>query len=129
MRLSLLRLVQIEQGRAAEIADCPRSPSEATTAGWEFPLASFINLHTDARLIECRLATAVSDIPERRSLTTCSRLISSRARPIWRPSSRALLMPDLTRSTTSDSLKLRYRRDDGHEQTSHRIPGRHAFSP
>src|ERR1700677_1534256 len=102
MRLSLLRLVQIEQGRAAEIADCPRSPSEATTAGWEFPLASFINLHTDARLIECRLATAVSDIPERRSLTTCSRLISSRARPIWRPSSRALLMPDLTRSTTSD---------------------------
>src|ERR1700677_382158 len=26
------------------------------------------------------------------------------------------------------SLKLRYRRDDGHEQTSHRIPGRHAFS-
>jgi hypothetical protein len=35
-------------------------------------------------------------------MTTCSRLISSRARPICRPSSRARLIPLLTRSTTSD---------------------------
>src|ERR1039458_6684182 len=38
----------------------------------------------------------------RRSMTTCCRSTSSRDRPICLPSSLALLIPDLTRSTTSD---------------------------
>jgi hypothetical protein len=46
-----------------------------------------------------RLATCVSDIPERRSSTTCSRSMSSRALPICRPSSLALHIPAFTRST------------------------------
>jgi hypothetical protein len=64
--------------------------------------APFIKRHTEALEMLWRLATCVSDIPERRSSTTCSRLISSRARPICRPSSFALRIPDLTRSATSD---------------------------
>jgi hypothetical protein len=70
----------------------------------EFP-NSFINLHTVARLTECLRATSVSDIPVRRSSTTCSRLMSSRARPICRPSSLARRMPARTRSTMSKNVK------------------------
>jgi hypothetical protein len=83
-------------------ASSPEFPPELAMATVLSLIASFINLHTDARLIECRLATAVNDIPERRSETTCSRLMSSRARPICLPSNFALLMPDLTRSTIND---------------------------
>src|SRR6266566_1894626 len=58
----------------------------------------FAMRHTLAREMPCFLATCVSDMPERRSNMTCSRSTSSRARPIWRPSSLALRMPARTRS-------------------------------
>ena len=44
--------------------------------------ASFIRRHTDALEMLWRLATCVSDIPERRSCTTCSRFTSKRDLPI-----------------------------------------------
>lgn len=59
---------------------------------------SFIRRQTLAREIPCFLATCVSDIPERRSVITCCRSTSSRARPICRPSSLALRIPAFTRS-------------------------------
>jgi hypothetical protein len=43
----------------------------------------FINPPTLARLIASLLATTVNDIPERRSSTTCSRLMASRALPTF----------------------------------------------
>ncbi len=43
--------------------------------------------------------TLVSDIPARRSATTCARSMSSGARPSRTPSARALRIPALTRST------------------------------
>jgi hypothetical protein len=52
--------------------------------------------------IPCFLATCRSDIPERRSPTTCSRSISRRARPIRRPSNFALRIPARTLSTIND---------------------------
>src|ERR1700735_204352 len=61
---------------------CPKFSPWDRTAMLEFPFASFIKRHTDAREILRLLATCDSDIPERRSMTTCSRLTSSRARPI-----------------------------------------------
>ena len=64
--------------------------------------ASFIRRQTLAREMVCFFATCVRDNPDRRSMTTCFRLTSRRERPICRPSSRALLIPLLTRSTTSD---------------------------
>ena len=76
--------------------------------------ASFMRRHTEALEMLWRLATCVSDNPERRSQTTCSRLTSSRARPICRPSSRARRMPARTlsriRSDSSsaiDAIKVR----------------------
>jgi TIR domain-containing protein len=48
--------------------------------------ASFIRRQTLAREMLCFFATCVSDMPERRSITICSRLTLSRDLPIWRPS-------------------------------------------
>jgi hypothetical protein len=44
-------------------------------------LASFIKRQTLAREMLCFLATCVSDIPERRSMTCQGR---SKSRPLWR---------------------------------------------
>jgi hypothetical protein len=64
-----------------------------------------------------RLLTCVSDIPERRSSTTCSRSMSSRALPICLPSSRARRMPAFTRST----IRLR---SNSHRRRDSRCAGR-----
>jgi hypothetical protein len=84
--------------------------------GWEFPLASFIRRHTDARLIEYRLATAVNDIPEQRSETTCSRLISTLDLPICLPPASPYAFHFDT-FHHEGPFQFCNRRDDGHEQT------------
>jgi hypothetical protein len=73
------------------------SPAKSTVV-----LDSFINRQTLALEIRCLLATFVSDMPDWRSATTCSRLIFSGALPILRPSNFARLIPACTRSTISD---------------------------
>lgn len=94
-----------------------------------FPLNSF-NRQTVARLTECLRATSVSDIPvaDRRSITTCSRLISNRARPICLPSnfgpSRA--RPDALHNQTS--LQFRDCADDHDDCPTGRSFGIHRFA-
>jgi hypothetical protein len=53
---------------------CPKfSPWDRTA------ILEFIKRHTDAREMLCRIATWVRDTPLRRSVTTCSRLMSNRS--------------------------------------------------
>ena len=69
--MSLLTLIMLSKlllgyGRASQLT----LPAGATATMLSL-LASFIRRHTLALLIECRLATALRDMPERRSQTTC----------------------------------------------------------
>jgi hypothetical protein len=80
------------------------SPAKSTVV-----LDSFINRQTLALEIRCLLATFVSDMPDWRSATTCSRLIFSGALPILRPPiSRASFLP--ARARQSATVRVRQSR-------------------